>query len=48
MKAIRSMPESSGENLTLSGLEWELIRPGVRLTIGPDDPARSHELYNAL
>lgn len=27
---------SSGENLTLSGLEWELMRPGVRLTIGPE------------
>lgn len=27
---------SSGENLTLSGLDWDLIRPGVRLTIGPD------------
>lgn len=26
----------SGENLTLSGLEWELVRPGVRLSIGPD------------
>lgn len=27
---------SSGENLTLAGLEWELMRPGVRLTIGPE------------
>lgn len=27
---------SSGENLTLTGLAWELIRPGVRLTVGPD------------
>lgn len=27
---------SSGENLTLSGLDWDLVRPGVRLTIGLD------------
>jgi len=26
----------SGENLTLAGLEWELMRPGVRLSVGPD------------
>ncbi len=26
----------SGENLTLSGLDWELIAPGVRLSIGPE------------
>ena len=26
----------SGENLTLSGLDWDLVRPGVQLTIGPD------------
>jgi len=26
----------SGENLTLAGLEWERMRPGVRLSIGPD------------
>jgi MOSC domain-containing protein YiiM len=26
---------SSGENLTLAGLDWELIRPGVRLSVGP-------------
>jgi MOSC domain-containing protein YiiM len=26
----------SGENLTLVGLNWELMRPGVRLTVGPD------------
>ena len=26
---------SSGENLTLAGLEWELIRPGVALSVGP-------------
>jgi MOSC domain-containing protein YiiM len=26
----------SGENLTLAGLDWELMRPGVRLTVGPD------------
>lgn len=27
---------SSGENLTLAGLEWDLIRPGVRLAVGPE------------
>jgi MOSC domain-containing protein YiiM len=27
---------SSGENLTVAGLEWELIRPGVRLSVGPE------------
>ena len=27
---------SSGENLTLSGLDWHQIRPGVRLAIGPE------------
>ncbi|TKS58739.1 MAG: sulfurase [Nitrospira sp.] len=27
---------SSGENLTVAGLEWELIRPGVVLSVGPD------------
>ena len=26
----------SGENLTLAGLEWQLIKPGVQLTVGPD------------
>ena len=26
----------SGENLTLAGLDWDLIRPGVRLSVGPD------------
>lgn len=26
----------SGENLTLAGLDWELMRPGVRLAVGPD------------
>lgn len=26
----------SGENLTLAGLDWELIEPGVRLSIGPE------------
>ncbi|HMS85480.1 MAG TPA: MOSC domain-containing protein [Nitrospira sp.] len=29
-------PGSTGENLTFSGLEWDLVKPGVRLTIGPD------------
>lgn len=27
---------SSGENLTLAGLDWALIQPGVRLSVGPD------------
>ena len=27
---------SSGENLTVAGLEWELIQPGVVLSVGPD------------
>jgi MOSC domain-containing protein YiiM len=27
---------SSGENLTLAGLEWEKLKPGYRLQIGPD------------
>jgi MOSC domain-containing protein YiiM len=27
---------SSGENLTLAGLEWDRLEPGSRLTIGPD------------
>lgn len=26
----------SGENLTLAGLDWELMRPGVVLSVGPD------------
>jgi MOSC domain-containing protein YiiM len=26
----------AGENLTLAGLEWDLIRPGVVLAIGPE------------
>lgn len=26
----------SGENLTLAGLDWKLIQPGIRLTAGPD------------
>ena len=29
-------PGSAGENLTLAGLEWELMKPGVQLTIGPE------------
>ena len=29
-------PGSSGENLTLAGVEWELMQPGVRFTVGPD------------
>ena len=27
---------SSGENLTLSGLDWEKLKLGARLQIGPD------------
>ena len=27
---------SAGENLTLSGLEWEKLTPGTELSIGPD------------
>ena len=27
---------SSGENLTLAGLDWEKLKPGDRLRIGPD------------
>ena len=30
------LPGSSGENLTLAGMEWDRIKPGVRLTIGSD------------
>ena len=29
-------PGFSGENLTLAGVDWELMQPGVRLTVGPD------------
>lgn len=29
-------PGFSGENLTLAGLDWGLMQPGVRLTVGPD------------
>lgn len=29
-------PGFSGENLTLAGLEWALMEPGVRLTVGTD------------
>lgn len=27
---------SSGENLTLSGLDWERLSPGIRMSIGPE------------
>ncbi|MBI3356184.1 MAG: MOSC domain-containing protein [Nitrospirae bacterium] len=27
---------SSGENLTIAGVEWNLIRPGMRLSVGPE------------
>ncbi len=26
----------SGENLTLAGLDWDAMRPGVRLAVGPE------------
>ena len=26
----------SGENLTLSGLDWEKLEPGMRLSVGPE------------
>ena len=29
-------PGATGENLTLSGLNWDQVRPGIRLTIGPE------------
>lgn len=29
-------PGFSGENLTLAGLDWGLVQPGARLTVGPD------------
>ncbi|MCC6139800.1 MAG: MOSC domain-containing protein [Nitrospira sp.] len=29
-------PGFSGENLTLAGVEWEGVQPGVRLSIGPE------------
>jgi MOSC domain-containing protein YiiM len=29
-------PGSAGENLTLAGLQWEKLRPGAQLDIGPD------------
>lgn len=29
-------PGSSWENLTLSGLDWDQVQPGVQLTIGPE------------
>lgn len=29
-------PGATGENLTLSGLNWDEVYPGVRLTIGPE------------
>jgi MOSC domain-containing protein YiiM len=28
------MPGSSGENLTLAGLDWALVKPSVRLLVG--------------
>lgn len=27
---------SSGENLTLAGLDWDLVKPGIVLSVGPD------------
>ena len=26
----------SGENLTLAGLDWEVMRPGIMVSVGPD------------
>jgi MOSC domain-containing protein YiiM len=28
-------PGSAGENLTLAGIQWPLIKPGARLKVGP-------------
>lgn len=29
-------PGSTGENLTLAGVDWELLVPGARLQVGPE------------
>lgn len=29
-------PGSSGENLTLAGIDWEKLKPGMRVSIGPE------------
>lgn len=29
-------PGSAGENLTLAGLDWSMLAPGIRLALGPD------------
>jgi len=29
-------PGATGENLTISGLQWEALAPGARLQVGPD------------
>lgn len=29
-------PGSAGENVTVAGLEWRLVRPGSRLALGPE------------
>ena len=31
------LPGSAGENLTIEGLDWSTVRPGVRLAIGEGD-----------
>jgi MOSC domain-containing protein YiiM len=31
----RVEPGSTGENITISGLDWNLVVPGTRMTIGP-------------
>jgi MOSC domain-containing protein YiiM len=41
IEALRSeghpiTPGAAGENLTLTGLEWSAMRPGVRLRLGAD------------
>ena len=39
---------SSGENLTISGLEWEKLKPGDRTSGWARGPDRNHELYDSL
>ena len=29
-------PGSSGENITIAGLDWGLIKPGIKLKLGPE------------
>lgn len=39
-------PGALGENLTLSGIDWALIQPGVRLAIGEGDDQVLLEITN--